>query len=93
MKWTGFWIDGDKAIEEHTQDVEPILERNKRLRNEGRGFSESGDLKRIASIPLVVVHQWLQEGVDVFNPDHTKEVERRLNSSDWAFLRTSEGNV
>lgn len=80
-------------IVNRVQDVEPILDRNKRLSTDGDGYSESRELRRVGSIPLVVVEQWMREGVDVFNPDHVPEVKRRLNSSDWAFLRTSGGVV
>ena len=67
-------------------DVEPILERNKALQNEGH---RGGFWWRAASIPNVVIEKWLREdGIDVFNKDHWPAVRRRLNSSEYRWLRT-----
>lgn len=83
---------GGRLIHNVVQDVAPILKRNKALQNCGdNGYGKSRDFRRVASIPLVVVDKWLREGVDIFNPDHAKEVKRRLNSSEWAHLRTADG--
>lgn len=84
---------GKALVEERTQDVAPVLDANKRLFNDGDGYSPSRDMRRVASIPLIVVEQWLKEGVDVFNPDHSKEVRRRLNLPEWRHLRTAPGRV
>lgn len=93
IKNTGFWLEDDKIIQRNTQDVEPILDANKRLYNDGDGYTPSRDYRRAASIPLIVVEQWLREGVDVYNRDHAEEVKRRLNSSEWAYLRTAPGRL
>ena len=37
------------------QDTEPYLDRNKRLQSEGDGWSPTRELKRVASIPNVVL--------------------------------------
>jgi hypothetical protein len=86
-------FDDGKFIYKREQDVEAILNHNKALATDGDGYSPSRDIRRVASIPLVVVEQWLSEGVDIFNPDHKAEVRRRLNSSDNAFLRTAPGKL
>lgn len=93
LKPTGVWFDDGKIIERFTQDVEPLLEDNKRLALDGDGYSPSRDLRRAASIPMAIVEQWRAEGVDIFNPDHKAEVRRRLNSSDWSMLRTAPGKL
>ena len=93
LRETGFWEDDGKIIIRKTQDVEPILEANKRLFNDGDGYSPSRELRRAASIPLVVVEQWMREGVDIFNPDHAEAIKRKLNSSEWAHLRTAPGRL
>lgn len=92
-EWTGFWLEDGKAIERHTQDVEPILDQNKRLATADDGYSPSRDMRRVASIPNIVVLQWLAEGVDIFDPNDRAEVKRRLNSPEWAHLRTAPGSV
>ena len=100
---TQFWHDlgdGRFAIES-VQDVEGRLERNKALANHGDGgFSEDPDkwLKRIASIPNVVVLQWLKEGLDVLNgdprdPEFKRKLAAKLNDPDYRYLRTAPGRV
>jgi len=90
---TGVWFDGTKIIERKTQDVEPFLDRNKELYNAGDGYSPSRDLRRAASIPLVVVEQWLSEGIDIFNPDHAEAIKRKLNDPENRYLRTAPGTL
>lgn len=85
-----FRPNGEIVIK-HTQDVEAILERNKRLQNElGKGFTKSGDMRYVGSIPMVIVMKWKTElGVDVFNPDHHKKVMQLLKDPEYRYLRTS----
>ena len=91
---TRFFDDDGRLIVERIQDVEPILERNKRLLNSGHdGYTPSRDMKHVGHIPNVVIEQWMKEGVNIFDPNDAPEVERRLNSSEWAFLRTSGGVI
>lgn len=46
---------------EQIQDVDPILEDNKRLQALNDGYSPSRELKRKASIPVVVLLDWLRK--------------------------------
>ena len=89
------WDESDEIFHIETrQDVQPILDHNKALLNSGEdGYSPSRELQRVASIPSVVVLQWLKEGIDVGNPDHWPAVERKLNDPDWRHLRTAPGRV
>ena len=89
------FVDGEGTTYhvEKVQDVEPILDRNGRLRNLDDGFNADRSGRRIASVPIIVIEQWRKEGFDVFDPNNMQELKRRLNSSDWVKLRTSEGNV
>jgi hypothetical protein len=82
-----------RIIASTTQDVEPVLERNKAL----RGESQCHDCARlIADIPAVIIVQWLNEeyarGNTHLRP-FTHEfnetvVARKLKDPDWRFLRT-----
>lgn len=87
--------DGDRTTVQTVQDVEPILENNKRLQTLNDGYNADRTMKRIASIPLVVVQQWMQEdGVNwLALPKAEKAVylRRKLNDPQWRYLRTSEG--
>lgn len=76
------------------QDVQPILDRNKALFNEGDGYSPSREFRRAASIPNVVIEKWLnEEGINLFDPDHWPAVQAKLNSSEYAYLRTAPGRI
>jgi hypothetical protein len=78
---------------ETIQDVEPILENNKALFTHDDGYTPTREMRRVASIPLIVVHKWLKMGIDVNNPDHWPKVKELLNSSDYLYLRTAPGRL
>jgi hypothetical protein len=76
----------DKTFISYEQDVEPILERNKRAQNEAYG--PMGDMVHVASIPSSIQLKWLIEhGVDICNQDHMPGVKRLLNSSEYRYLK------
>lgn len=83
--------DNGKIIVERIQDVEPVLELNKRLRLKDDGYSPTREMRRAASVPMVVIEKWLNEGFDMFDPNNAAELKRRLNSNEWAHLRTADG--
>lgn len=88
-------VDDDKIVLNRVQDVKPVFDKNRIERNEGQnnGYSESRDIQKVASIPMVVIEQWLKEGIDLFNPDHADAVKKKLNDPFYAHLRTSTGQV
>jgi hypothetical protein len=89
-------FDNDgRIIVRSRQDVDPILDHNKTLRNHGQGRkSAMGDLGRhIATIPNSIVHKWLQEGINVYDGEHQAELARKLNDPDWRYLRTNPGHI
>ena len=90
---TGFWVEDGKIIIRKTQDVEPIFDNNKRLMNDGDGYSPSRDMRRVAIIPNVIIEQWIREGVNIFDPNHKDAIRRKLNSSEYAHLRTAPGQL
>lgn len=85
----------DTAIIQTTQDVSPILERNKKLQNEGKHRTKDKALQLAASIPSIVVHQWMiDDGVNwMALPKHekTKYLRRKLNDPQYRYLKVSEG--
>lgn len=84
--------DTQRFAVETRQDVEPILDANKRAQADGDGYTPSREMRHIARIPNVVIEKWINElGVNVFNKDHAPAVRRLLNDPDWRFLRTSPG--
>ena len=76
------------------QDSAPILERNKTMANANDGYTPSRELRRAASIPLVLVLKWLnEEGWFAFDPACEEKLKAKLNSSDYAYLRTAPGRL
>lgn len=85
----------NKLVLYHDQDVEPILEKNRMLQNDP-GYKSRGikkEWQHVAHIPDIVVMQWRQEGIDVFNPDHMPAVKRKLRDPNWRKLRTTLGAI
>ena len=77
-----------------TQDVEPILERNKMLRGE-RQRSDFG--RHVANIPNVILVRWLNEEyargnteLRMFTPAFNALVARKLQDPDWKHLRVDK---
>lgn len=73
-----------------TQDVGAVLEQNKGMATHNDGYSDSREMRRVASIPAVVAAQWTEEG---WYPHDTVKLAEKLNSSDWMWLRTAPGCV
>lgn len=73
------------------EDVEPILEHNKLLRTQEQK-SDWG--RHVASVPNVILTQWLNEELDrghevrPFSPEFYEMVAKKLEDPDWAYLRT-----
>ena len=79
---------------ERVQDVEAIIENNKRLQN----TEQKSDWGRhVASIPNVILEKWLNEELDrgnttikLFGPEMDALVARKLKDPDWRWLRTDK---
>lgn len=105
--WTGTkeFMSYDEATDSLTikrvQDVEPILDRNKRLANDGSHWKNQAkndelgiDMRLVACIPAIVQEKWLRDhGVDVYKAEHWDAVKRLLNSSDWKWLKASDVTI
>ncbi len=87
-----------EVFDHHVQDVEPILLNNKRLNRDAEegngGYSDTREWRRIASIPLILVEKWLrEEGINAMLREHWPYVAAKLDSPEYAFLRTAPGRV
>jgi hypothetical protein len=87
--WEDYTVDGKLQIH-HRQDVEPLLDHTRMLRNDG--LTDAGiknDMWHYACIPTVVMLEWREKfGVDLFNKDHLKAVYRLLNT-EYSYLKTT----
>lgn len=87
----------DKIHVLNQQDVEPILEHNKRNYNEAysgnRGYSVSRNMVRVASIPNVIIHDWFRKGINIFDQDDMPKICAMLDDPEYAFLRTAPGRL
>lgn len=83
------------------QDVEPILDANRREINEVTSWRPYASgrkdvaLRKVAEIPNVVIERWMKEGINIFSPDPDmqKKFKAKLNDPDWKWLRTFPGRL
>ena len=77
-----------------SQDTSEIIDHNKAQYNHNDGYGPSREMRRVASIPFVLIQKWLhEEGWDAFDPAHADKLAQKLNCSDYAHLRTAPGRV
>ena len=77
-----------------SQDVEPILDLNKAMANHNDGYSPSRELRRVATIPNILINKWLvEEGWNALDPANGDKLASKLNSSDYLYLRTAPGRL
>jgi|TARA_R110000803_G_scaffold63514_3_gene124188 hypothetical protein len=99
---TNTYFDNDKdgVIQKRSQDFKPIIEHNKKLYNQNDGYSPGKGLKRIASIPTLILEIWAKEyNKDTNNGNwfalpkevQSKILKEKLNSSDFRYFRTASG--
>lgn len=87
----------DRAIiQVHNPDVDPVLNHNQRLANDGtKGDFEGKWGRRIASIPLNIANEWRAEmlklGIFWDRKAKSQFLRRKLNDSEFRKLRTSPG--
>ena len=89
------WIDNQDGTftVASSQDVEPFLDRNKAMANQNDGYNQSRDMRRLASIPNIVLMQWLNEAGSMEILRDPKFLGRKLNDPDYLYLRTAPYKV
>lgn len=88
----------DRLIIERVQDIEPIIEANKRKFNESNGHESTrwkGDLHHVASVPEVVIEKWCKDNGFTFAEfiNDPKISKRFLNDSSNSHFRTKPGRI
>lgn len=89
---TRYHKEDTRLVVEHVQDVEPYLDRNKRWANGGNRPREGG-LCKVASIPNVVVTEWMKRGVNLFDKNDQQKVAALLNSPEYRYLKTTDRRI
>lgn len=100
VKTTYHSDDSNKQVViERNVDYKPIIEHNKKMYNHNDGYSKSRDLKRVASIPTLVLELWTKEYNGTGNwfalpkDVQTKILKKKLNSSEFQYFRTAPGRL
>lgn len=85
----------DRLHVAHTQDISPIIAKNIAQAKEIDKHAKWGETERVASIPMVVVIQWMKEGINVMAPTYEdqQKIKKKLNSREYAYLRTRGGRL
>ena len=83
----------NKFVITSTQDVEPILKANREDYNDSPGLKRPGLGTMAARIPEIVIHQWIQMGINPYRPENAQKVLALLDSPDYLFLRTAPGRL
>jgi hypothetical protein len=93
MKTNYKWDEPEeRLVIQRVQDVEPILEANKRAFDVDDKRFKSEAMNHVARIPMVVIEKVKAEtGVDLLNDE--KALRAFLNDPDNRFLRTKPGKI
>lgn len=90
--WNGLrkWIRGNEddsvQVAYGQANLKEYLDDNKRAQNES--FDRKSEMWHAASIPPIVIMEWLtKHGVRAWDPNHAEGVKRLLNSSEYAHLK------
>jgi hypothetical protein len=90
--------DGKLTIH-NQQNLSPLLNRNKKLYTQNDGYTASRDMRRIASVPPIMLQIWTNEYNGTRNwwalPKETQKkiMRTKLNSSEFRYFRTAEGSL
>lgn len=88
---------GEGLIIRRTQELSNILERNKQEFNETGNLPDLSFGRKVASVPMVVLEQWMAEGIDYrkagSDPETAKRLKRKLNSPEFRAFRTHNSKV
>ena len=90
--------DGKLTIN-NQQNLNPLMKRNKKLYTLNDGYTKSKDMRRVASVPPIILQIWTKEYNGTNNwwglpKDTQKKIMRtKLNSSEFRYFRTSEGSL
>ena len=73
--------DDDLVHVRYQQDVQPLLDSTAETRNTKSADDPKRELRKYASIPVLVQYELLNKGINVFNPDHMPRVLAEINAN------------
>ena len=73
--------DDDFVHVTYQQDVQPLLDSTAETRNTKSADDPKRELRKYASIPVLVQHELMNKGINVFNPDHMPKVLEEINAN------------
>ena len=91
--------DGKQFHVKHRQDVEPVLEQNKRAQTANDGYTADRSMRRVGSVPKVVLYEAAKKmgismKVALRSPELMNDLLWRLfNDPDYAHLRSAPKTV
>lgn len=82
----------DKTTLHRVQDVEPLVDYTKAIRNDAlKDDGIKGNFWHYASIPPIVELELRKKGIDIYNPDHTKQILKEINQN-YPYLKMTDKN-
>lgn len=84
--------DGEHFTLERRQDVESVLDANKRAAVANpKGYGETREFQKVATIPIGVQFEWIRKyGADPLKKGNEALLKRLLNDPEYRWLRCSE---
>lgn len=86
--------EDDSLIVTRLQNCAPFLERNHYIReHSGEAWrGDDNDFWKVASIPNIVIEDWLKRGIDVFRDEDWPKVRALLNG-EYKYLKTTPKEI
>lgn len=82
--------DGESFHIETVQDPDPIRRMLTKIKSENE-LNRKGEMWHAGILPMATILKWkVEEGIDVFNPNHKDAVAKKLNSNEYRLLNPHE---
>ena len=84
----------DSLIVKYQDDVEAVIDSNRRAQNDFTGFNGS-DFHKVAEIPSILIIKWLnEEGLNFYQKEGFEAIlKKKLNNPEYAYLKTIPGTI
>ena len=87
---TNYLQSGDVVFRKHTQSIsQSFLDDLKDSRNSSKDQNE-GEFMKVASIPVIVVEQWMREGFNIYEATGQEIVKRLKDQNLDGFMATEK---